>query len=362
MRQHMTSFLISAFVLLVSTGLLAIGCNQKQEATAQPGRGGGGRGGGTIPVEALVVQTQPLQNTITTTGTLMANEEVELRPEISGRVTGVSFEEGSRVQKGTQLLKINDRDLQAELKRKEFEEKLAADEEARAKGLLDIQGISQEEYDRVLNKLRVVQAEKEVIQSDIEKTEIIAPFDGVVGLRYISEGGYVTPAMLAATMQDIDPMKVEFSVPEKYAAALRDGTRVQVRVGENQQEYMGNVYAVEAKIDPGTRTIKARARIPNPDGRLLPGAFARVALTVEDIPSAIVIPTSAVIPQLAGEQVFVFRDGKAQSVTVKTGIRTEHDIQITEGLSPNDTLIVTGLLQLSNGRGVEIQQFITQAN
>jgi len=163
----------------------------------------------------------------------MANEEVELRPEISGRVTEVSFNEGSRVAKGSLLLKINDTELQAQLKRKESEEKLAASDEQRKKSLYEANAISQEEYDKSLNALRIVQADMEVTKSQIAKTEIRAPFNGVIGLRHVSEGGYVSPSMLAATMQEIDPMKVEFSVPEKYAHQLKDGLEIAVHIGES---------------------------------------------------------------------------------------------------------------------------------
>lgn len=285
----------------------------------------------------------------------MANEEIELRPEIAGRITGVSFNEGSQVEKGSLLLKINDSELKAQLKRKESEEKLALSDEQRKKSLFEAKAISQEEYDKSLNALRIVEADMDVTRSQIAKTEIRAPFDGVIGLRYVGEGGYVSPSMLAATMQDIDPMKVEFSVPEKYAHRLKDGLEIAVHIGEDSKEYKGTIYAIESKIDPGTRTMKARARIPNPDGSLIPGSFARVDITLEEIQDAIVIPTGALIPELNGAKVFVCENGVAKSVQVETGLRTERDIQITSGLSPNDTLIVTGLLQLSNGKKIQIR-------
>ncbi len=205
-----------AFVAILILALSIFGCGEGKSRA--PGREGGR--GAKVPVRAIVISPQPLENRISATGTLLANEEVELRPEIDGRVTGVFFEEGSRVKKGELLLKINDRELKAQLRRKEYEEKLAADEERRKKTLVDISGISQEEYDKSLNALKMIEAEKEVIKSQMAETEIRAPFDGVVGLRYVSEGSYVTSNTLVATMQDIDPMKIEFSVPEKYARLI----------------------------------------------------------------------------------------------------------------------------------------------
>lgn len=309
-----------------------------------------------LMVSAILVQPRLLENKIYTTATLLANEEVELRPETSGRITGVFFNEGGQVKKGQLLLKIDDSELQAQLKRKELEEKLASDEESRKRSLFEIQGISQEEYDRAVNALKMVQAEKEVIESQLAKTEIVAPFDGIIGLRHISEGSYVSANVLAATMQDIDPMKVEFSIPEKYARQIGNGSLIKVTVGNSQKEYSGRVYAVESKIDLGTRTIKARATIPNSNGELIPGSFAKVEVTLEQIPNAIVIPAEAVIPELNGEKVFLYESGKVRSVPVKTGMRSEGDVQIIEGLQPQDTLIVTGLLQLADGRPVELKE------
>jgi membrane fusion protein (multidrug efflux system) len=346
--KHLKYFL---FLLLFSYFLIGA-C--KSGKSSLPRRESG-KSGAKIPVNAIVIQPQLLNNRIFTTGTLLANEEVELRVETPGRVTGIFFAEGSRVEKGDLLLKIDDRELKARLKGKEIEEKEASDLEARKRQLFEIKGISQEEYDKAVNDLGMVKAEKEIIEAQLAKTEIIAPFDGVIGLRYVSEGSFVSTNMLVATMQNINPMKVEFSVPEKYAKQIKKGTEISVLVGDSQEEYKGSVYAVESKIDLDTRTIKARAKIPNPQGDLIPGSFARVDITLEQLPHAIVIPSEAVIPEMAGERVFTCVNGKARSVKVRTGIRTESSIQIVEGLNPQDTLIVTGLLLLSDDKAVEIK-------
>jgi membrane fusion protein, multidrug efflux system len=327
------------------------GCGKSSDG--QQNRGGGG-GKGVSPVEAIQIKPQLLQNKIFASGSLMANEEVELRSEISGRVVGVFFEEGKKVQKGELLLKINDTELQAQLKRKSFEIQQASDNEKRQRSLLDIKGISQEDYDRYLNSLKMIQAEKEVIQTQIDKTNIRAPFDGVIGLRYVSEGGFVTPDVLIATMQDIDPIKVEFSVPEKYVDHLKTGINVSIQTGDSQASRDGLIYAVESKIDPLTRTIKARAKISNPEGNLIPGSYAKVEIILSELADAIVIPSGAVIPQMNGDIAYLYKGGKAKSVAVKTGIRTDASIQIVEGISANDTLITSGLLQLTNDKDVKI--------
>lgn len=340
-------------ILLVSgISFFFVGCNQGN--SNQPGKISPKPGG--LQVEALIVQPQALNNRIFTTGTLLANEEVELRPEIGGRVTGVFFEEGTRVKKGELMLRINDSELKAELKRKEIEEKLSSDEEQRRKGLLNINGISKEEYERSLNALEVIKAEREIIESQLAKSAIHAPFDGIVGLRQVSEGSFVNSNSLVATMQQIDPMKVEFSVPEKYAGKIKDGLKVKIYVGEGSSEFAGTIYAVESKIELSTRTIKARARIANPRQSLIPGSFAKVEINLETIGDAIVIPSGAIIPELEGEKVFVYEGGKAKAVPIKTGIRTETGTQIIDGVKSQDTLILTGLLQLSNGSDVHIKE------
>ncbi len=347
-----TTSLVFGVALAVLSSLFVVGCGQG--TGKQTNREGSGRSN-ALSVEAVVIRPQILDNKIFTTGTLLANEEVELRPEISGRVTGVFFQEGSRIAKGALMLKIDDRELQAQQKRKELEEKLASDEERRERSLYDIKAISQEEYDKTLNTLRLIQADKEVIESQIGKTEIRAPFNGVVGLRYVSEGGYVSPNMLAATMQELDPMKVEFSVPEKYAKQIKSGIDILVRAGDSEEDHKGVIYALETKIDPNTRTIKARGKIPNAQGTMIPGSFAKVEITLAELADAIVIPSGAVIPELNGEKVFLCVNGKAKPISIKTGIRTEKSVQIVEGLAANDTLIVTGLLQLANGKDVQIK-------
>ena len=341
----------SLFLLVLSYLLI---CACKSGKSSLPGRQAG-TAGAKLPVDAMVIQPQPLENKIFTTGTLLANEEVQLKPEIAGRVTDVFFEEGSKVQKGELLVKINDRELRAQLEGKKIEEKQASDLESRARQLFEIKGISQEEYDRAANTLNMIKAQREVIQAQLAETEIVAPFDGIIGLRYVSPGTNVSTDMLVATLNDIDTVKVEFSVPEKYARQIKKGNTITIRMGDSQQEYKGAVYAVESKIDLETRTIKSRARIPNLKGDLIPGSFARVEIILEQLPQAIVVPSESVIPELSGEKVFICVDGKARSIPVKAGIRTETSIQIVEGLNPQDTLILTGLLQLSDGKAVEIR-------
>jgi len=308
----------------------------------------------TASVTALAIAPQTFDQKIFATGTLLANEEIDLMSEISGRITALNFREGLPVKQGQLLVKINDADLRAQLKKLELQQQLAEKEEARAKKLVQQQLLSQEEYDAVLNKLESVQADIEKLHSDIAKTEIHSPFNGIIGLRSVSTGSTVTTTTSIAKIQQINPIKIDFAVPEKYSSALRAGLPVTFTVAGSDKVYAGTVYAVEPKIDLATRTLRVRAQCPNPDGSLMPGAFAKITITLQSIPSAIAVPTASIIPQLDGQKVFVYSGGKVVSKKVTTGIRTDSTIQITQGLSIGDTLITSGLMQLKEGSPVSV--------
>jgi membrane fusion protein (multidrug efflux system) len=337
-------FRIKISHILVFCLLAVTACNQKKEAPVS-----GPRKTGAVSVEAIVIQSDSLSNIINTTGTLLPNEKVELRNEVTGRVTDIFFTEGAEVKKGMVLLKIDDRDLQAQFNKVSVQEKMARDDEYRKGKLLDIKAISQEEYDIALNQLKSVEAEKKILEAQLAKTVIIAPLSGKIGLRYVSPGSYIPSNSLIATLQSIDPIKVEFSVPEKYNTLIHKGMSLSFRVDYTPDTFEGKVYASESGIDTGTRTIMVRGTCPNPSGALVPGAFARINLVLEEIPEAILIPSESIIGDINGSNVFVIVNGKAKSVRIQTGIRTEKDVQITQGLQPGDSLIVSGLLQISDG-------------
>jgi len=238
----------------------------------------------------------------------------------------------------------------------ESERDLAADKERRRRELYSKQNISPEDYQVSLNELNAVQAEVELYEARIAKTEIRAPFDGRVGLRYVSEGAYVTPAIRIATLQDARSVKVDFAVPERYASSIGTGLTIRFRLSGSDELFSGTVYAVEPKIDPATRSLLLRARAPNPRGHLIPGAFAEIELVVEEIPDALMIPTQALVPDLEGQKVFVAAGGTARAQRVTTGTRTDTQIQITEGLMPGDTVITSGLLQVVPGLPLELTE------
>jgi len=309
-----------------------------------------------LPVEALVVRPEALSNKVLTTGTILANEEVDLRSEVSGTIRKIAFSEGGRVRKGELLVKIDDSELRAQLKRLESERGLAADKERRRRELYSKQNISPEDYQVALNELNAVQAEVELYEARIAKTEIRAPFDGTVGLRFVSEGSYVTPAIRIARLQDARSVKVDFAVPERYAATITTGLTIRFHLSGTDEIFEGTVYAIEPKIDPATRSLLLRARAPNRRGRLVPGAFAEIELVVEDIADALMIPTQALVPDLEGQKIFLVEGGVAREQRVETGIRTETHVQITAGLAPLDTVITSGILQVAPGLPLDITE------
>lgn len=309
------------------------------------------RRGQALRVRIEVVTPVELGGTVTAVGTLLSNEEVEIRSQVSGQVEEIAFGEGARVSRGDVLVKINDDELQAQLLRARSRLAIAEQQAERQKQLFDKQFISKEEYDNAVNELNVVRAEAQLIGAQISKTEIRAPFDGTIGLRFVSEGSYVSPAAVITTLQDNARMKVDFTIPEKYARMVGDGDSIRFRVQAGRETHAARIYSTDSRIDPTTRTLRVRAATPNPKGALIPGSFASVEVTLNPR-RAVTIPASALIPELRGHRVFVRKGGKAESRPVVIGDRTGERVEIASGLAPGDSLITSGLLQLRPGMDV----------
>lgn len=329
----------------------------KEKKPEKISSGGGER---ALAIEGFIAKPEPFENNILSTGTILPNEQVELRSEIAGRVTGINFKEDSPVKKGQVLVTIYDRDIRAQLSKLSSQLKLAQEDEARKSKLKEIKGISQEEYDRAASLVLTLKADEQLLLSQLEKTEIRAPFNGVIGLRHISEGGYISPNTLIANMLELNPVKVEFSIPEKYAGQIKKGTKITFSIAGSDRKYQGTVYAAATSIDLNTRTVTLRAVAPNPDLSLTPGAFVKVEYTMENIKDAILVPAEALVPELGRQIVYVAQNGKALKVPVETGIRTDNKIQITGGISPLDTVIVTGLLQIKDGSIVSVTKVVEE--
>ena len=255
-------------------------------------------------------------------------------------------QEGTRVKKGDLLAKVNDLPLQAQLEKLVAQLKMAEAKEFRQRSLLNKDAISQESYDQVQTDVQTIKADINLIKANISQTELRAPFDGIIGLRYVSEGSFTTMSTKIARLIKISPIKIEFSISEKYVSEIKIGYPITFKIVGNNQVFTASVYAIDPKIDLDTRTVSLRALYQNKNEELRPGTFAGVTLELSKIDNAIAIPTEALIPQMDGEQVFIYKNGKAQSIKVNTGLRTASQIQITDGLNFGDTLITSGIMQL----------------
>lgn len=309
--------------------------------------------GGPLPVYIYKASPRLLQERVTATGTVLAEESIEVTVEVAGKVVAVEFKEGSRVSKGDVLITINDSELQAELARTLHRIELAKLQARRQQQLFDVQGASRETLDAALNEQRVLEAEGDLIRAQLDKMQIRAPFDGIVGLRQVSEGGYLTPSSRVATLQDITTIKIEFAIAERHMGRIKPGAEVRFSVAGVPGSFPAAVYAIEPRIDLATRTIRLRARAANPGDAILPGAFASVDVLLGDIENALVVPASAIIPGLREKTLYVLVDGRAQPRTVETGLRLDREIQILSGLEPDSVVITSGQLQLRPGLAVE---------
>ncbi len=317
------------------------------------GKGNAGSGKG-LQVEGVIVQETDFTNDLDVTGTLEPNESVELRSEVSGLITSINFKEGANVTKGALLVKINDRDIQAQLQEALTKQRLSATNENRSKQLLEKGAISQEEYDTSLADLQSLKAQTQLIQAQLAKTAIYAPFSGKVGLRSVSVGGYLTPSTLIANLSSINPLKVSFSVPEKYIGQIKLNSEVSFNTDGFNKSFTGKVFAIEPGINTQTRTLQIKALVPNNNDELLPGSFVKVKLALSTLKDVMLIPNEAIIPVLNGKTVYISKGGKAQQVPVEAGTRTAEQIVITSGLSVGDTVLTTGAMALRNGSPVNV--------
>lgn len=308
-----------------------------------------------VAVDAIVVEPRPLEETLRASGTIHALQEIELTAEVSGIVKDFRIDEGGRITAGDLLIKLNDNDLQAELRGVEYQLEVMEQAAERQKRLVEEGGTTREAYDRTLIQVNELLAARENLQARIERTEVRAPFDGLVGLSAVHMGSYITPSTRIATLQDVSSVRLDFAVPERYASRVVPGSEIRFTIQGNDSVFTGTVSAVEPRIDPRTRTLRVRATSDNEAGLLKPGSFARIELVVSTTEGALMVPSIAILPGLEGNRVFVHRDGRAVERTVRTGTRTAGEVQIIDGLEPDDTVIVNGLHRLANGTAVVIR-------
>ncbi len=311
----------------------------------------------SLSVRGLIVTTRDISNNISSIGTALASEEVEIKSEITGRVTGIFFKEGSLVSKGQLLIKINDLELQAQLSKAKNSLKLLKDKADRQSTLYEKQFISKENLDLALNELNSLKSDIELLNVQISKTEIRAPFPGKIGIRSISEGAYVSSSTVIANLQNISQIKIDFTIPEKYASLIKLADNIMFKPTGEKDFLYGKVYAIEPKINTATRTILVRGLYSNAGNKVIPGSFLDVKLELQKISNAVLIPSYALIQEVKGDMVFVYRGGKAVRQTVETAQRTESSVQVTSGINGGDTIITTGILQLKNNMKVKIGSF-----
>lgn len=300
----------------------------------------------SLQVNAIVISEKNFSNSISISGSIEANEQVEIRSEVSGIVEKINFTEGSYVQKGQVLFKVNDSELRAQLAQASTKQNLAGENERRAKLLLAKEAISQEEYEIASAEFRSLKSQTQLIQSQLSKTSVKAPFSGKIGLRNISPGAYVTPSIVISNLVNTNPLKITFSIPEKYATEISLNTEISFTISGSQSIFKAKIYAIEPSIDKNTRTLLVRAKADNKDDKLFPGSYANVILPLKEIKNAVLIPSEAIIPVQNGKKVFISENGKAKAILVETGTRTEESILVLNGLKAGDTLVTSGIMSL----------------
>jgi membrane fusion protein (multidrug efflux system) len=347
------TFIIILGLIAFQAGWLKFGTSQKEDSKNTPANA---QSNSDLPaVRASIVQNSTLVDAIKVTGTLLPNEEVDLTSEVAGKIVSINFQEGQNVAQGALLVRMSNTELLAQLERLKAQITLYESREYRQRKLLEKGGASQDEYDAVLSELNALKAQVKETQASLVKTEIRAPFSGTIGLRKVSNGSYVNPGTSIVRLVNLQKLKIEFSVPEKYSGKIKKGLKILVRSeilsGDTLEAF---VYAIEPKINLETRTLTVRAELNNAQQRLIPGGFVDIEIILAQYPNTIQIPNIALIPELGGQKVFRYENGLAVSVPVKIGIRGQQSIQITEGLSVGDTLITSGILNVRPNTKVKI--------
>ncbi len=308
-----------------------------------------------LQVEGYALKPVLFDNTLVITGSILANESLELKSEASGKITRINFKEGSSVKKGELLVQINDEEIRAQIEKQRYMQKLNKDIEFRQRQLLKKEAISEEEYENALNRLNTTISDIKLLEAQLQKTRVFAPFDGTIGLRYVSQGAYISPATIIATLYNSSPAKIEFAIPSRYSPMISTGRKIRFTVeNDTSRVFQGEVYAIEPRIDEATRTLKLRAIADNTKGLLIPGQFVKIELILNSKQNALLIPTQAVIPGQGGQKVFINRGGKAKEVAIETGTRTNMKIEVLSGLTAGDTVITTGILQLRNEMPIKV--------
>lgn len=341
-------------MIAVAAFVLAAACKEKKQSAA-PAQGGQ-RQQGPMAVIGYIVKTGSVSEPLQLAGALLPMEETEIHTEVSGRVVSLFINEGASVSKGSLLVKLFDGDLQAQLKKLEVQLQIAEKTEERNKELLKLNGISQQDYDLSFLQVSNIKADIELMKTSIAKTEIRAPFNGKVGFRNISTGAYLTPATVITTIRQINQLKLQFSVPEKYSAKIHLGQLISFSTEGGSRKFLAKVYATESTVSETTRGMNVRCLVQNNDVTLVAGAFAKVDMDFAKNDKAILVPSQAILPQARGKKLILYKDGIATFTDVQTGIRDSANIEITSGVRPGDTIVITGLLGLKPDAKIKLSK------
>ena len=338
---------LSYFFFLVAC-ILSVSCKSKKDPPAQ-------NQSPTPLVDVIVAESKSISNIVEVNGTVIANEFVELHPEVSGRITYLNVPEGKFISKGTLIARINDEDLQAQLQKSKVQLDLAKQTQERLQKLLDIGGVNQADYDAAVNNVNSLTADIQYTQALIDKTFIRAPFSGVVGLRQVSLGAFVSNANIVATMQQLDKLKVDFTVPESYSNIIKTGSVVKMQLDESDSNmHKATILAIEPQANTLTRNVKARAILQD-DTKANPGAFVKVYVSAAVDKKAIMVPTNCIIPSDKNKQLVVVKDGNAKFTDIETGVRQESNVEVVKGIQPGDSVVVTGVLFARDKKPVKVR-------
>ena len=338
-------------ILVIFLSLFFVACGESKSEKTNEGQKPKAK---VLPIKAQVLETKSLNRNFSSVGVLEPDEMVELSFESAGKIVEIYFQEGKRVSKGEVLAKINDAPLVAQLKKLQADLPVLKNGMDRRAELLRTEAISQEDYDEAFAAYTKLQADIELAQANIDKCHLIAPFDGVLGLRNVSEGANVTPNTSVVQLAKTNPLLVKFTYPEQYSSAVKVGTKLSFSVTDNLDKFYAKVYATNAVIDEKTKTLSARAYYDNSEGLLVSGRFISVKVDLGENPEALMISSEAVILEMGRAFVYKYSKGRVSKTEIETGHRTEKELEILRGVSVGDTIALSGLMQLRNGMAVKI--------
>ncbi|MFD0740085.1 efflux RND transporter periplasmic adaptor subunit [Lysobacter koreensis] len=341
---------------LLVAGLIGLAGCGKDDAAAGAGAGGPPGGEMQLPVETVTLKPQALTAGLQTVGSLRADESVVVRPEIAGRIQRIHFTEGGRVAAGQALFTLDGSLAQASLNEASANLANSRAAAARAGQLVGEKLIARADYDRTRAALGVDQARVASARTALSKMTLRAPFSGQIGLREVSVGEFVNAGQDLVTMVRLDPIEVDFSIPESALAQLRNGQKLTLTVDAFPADtFGGQIVAIDPVVDANSRSAKVRAQIPNPDGRLRPGQFAKLQLdTGTDSADALLVPEQALMQDGDTRFVYTVVDGKAKKTVIKTGARVPGLVQVVEGLKAGDVVITAGQAKPMMHEGVGV--------